>query len=50
MIKSGINQEKAWGYIVRDHTKAALANSQTVIPWYSAASAGWAVGIALGHS
>ena len=50
MLKSGINQEKAWGYIVRDHTKAALANPQTVIPWYSAASAGWAVGTALGNA
>jgi hypothetical protein len=27
-----------------------MANLQTVIPWYSAASAGWAVGTALGNA
>ena len=49
MLASGISQQKAWDYIVREHTKAAMANAQTVIPWYSAASAGWAVGTALGN-
>ena len=44
MLTSGITQQKAWDYIVRDHTQAALANPQTVVPWYSAASAGWALG------
>lgn len=50
MLKSGISQEKAWSYIANEHTKAAMANSQTVIPWYSAASAGWALGTALGNA
>ena len=50
MLASGISQQKAWDYIVRDHSKAAMANSQTVIPWYSAASAGWALGTALGNA
>jgi hypothetical protein len=44
MLKSGISQEKAWSSIAQEHTKAAMANPQTVIPWYSAASAGWAFG------
>ena len=35
---------------MRDSSKAAMANSQTVIPWYSAASAGWALGTALGNT
>lgn len=26
-----------------------MANPQTVIPWYSAASAGWALGTAIGR-
>lgn len=34
-------EEKALCYIALKHTKAAMANPQTVIPWYSAASAGW---------
>lgn len=50
MLSSGISQQKAWDYIVRDHTKAAMANSQSVIPWYSAESAGWALGTALGNA
>lgn len=50
MLRSGISQQKAWDYIVLDHTKAAMANPQTVIPWYSAASAGWAAGTALGNA
>ncbi len=50
MLKSGISQDKAWAYITQEHTKAAIANTQTVIPWYSAASAGWAVGTALGNA
>jgi len=50
MLRSGITQDKAWDYIVRDHTKAAIANPQMVIPWYSAASAGWALGTALGKA
>jgi hypothetical protein len=50
MLTSGISQQKAWDYIVREHSKTAMANSQTVIPWYSAASAGWAVGTALGNA
>lgn len=50
MLASGISQQKAWDYIVREHTKAAIANPQTVIPWYSAASAGWALGTALGNA
>lgn len=50
MLTSGISQQKAWDYIVREHTKAAIANPQTVIPWYSAASAGWALGTALGNA
>ena len=50
MMRSGITQNKAWDYIVRDHTRATMANLQTVIPWYSAASAGWAVGTALGNA
>ena len=50
MLASGISQQKAWDYILREHTKAALANPQTVIPWYSAASAGWALGTALGNA
>lgn len=50
MLASGISQQKAWDYIVREHTKAAMANPQTVIPWYSAASAGWALGTALGNA
>lgn len=28
----------------------AQANHQTVIPWYSAASAGWAFGTAVGNA
>ena len=39
-----------WAYIAQEHTKAAMANTQNVIPWYSAASAGWAVGTALGNT
>ena len=50
MLASGISQQKAWDYIVREHTKAAMANPQTVIPWYSAVSAGWALGTALGNA
>jgi hypothetical protein len=50
MLRSGITQDKAWDYIVRDHTKATMANPQMVIPWYSAASAGWALGTALGNA
>lgn len=50
MLNSGISQEKAWSYIAQEHTKAAMANPQTVIPWYSAASAGWAYGTALGNA
>jgi hypothetical protein len=50
MLQSGISQEKAWSYIAQVHTKAAMANPQTVIPWYSAASAGWAVGTAIGNA
>lgn len=50
MLSSGISQQKAWDYIVRDHTKAAMANFQSVIPWYSAESAGWALGTALGNA
>ena len=50
MLTSVISQQKGWDYIVRDHSKAAMANSQTVIPWYSAASAGWALGTALGNA
>jgi hypothetical protein len=50
MLASGISQQKAWDYIVREHTNAAMANPQTVIPWYSAASAGWALGTALGNA
>ena len=50
MLKSGISQQEAWTYIAQEHTKAAMANSQTVIPWYSAASAGWAFGTALGNA
>lgn len=49
MLRSGISQQKAWDYIVQDHTKAAIANPQLVVPWYSSASAGWAVGTALGQ-
>lgn len=50
MIRGGISQDKAWDYIVREHTRATMANLQTVIPWYSAASAGWTVGTALGNA
>lgn len=50
MLASGISQQKAWDYIVHAHTKAAIANPQTVIPWYSAASAGWAMGTALANA
>lgn len=50
MLKSGISQDTAWAYIAQEHTKAAMANTQNVIPWYSAASAGWAVGTALGNT
>lgn len=50
MLSSGISQQKAWDYIVREHTKAAMANSQSVIPWYSAESAGWSLGTALGNA
>lgn len=50
MLNSGISQDKAWSYIAQEHTKAAMANPQTVIPWYSAASAGWALGTALGNA
>lgn len=50
MMRSGITKDKAWDYIARDHTKAAMANAQMVIPWYSAASAGWALGTALGNA
>lgn len=50
MLTSDISQQKGWDYIVRDHSKAAMDNSQTVIPWYSAASAGWALGTALGNA
>jgi hypothetical protein len=33
MLKSGISQgEKACSYIAKEHTKAAMANPQTVIP------------------
>lgn len=49
MLASGINQHKAWAYIVQEHIKAAMANPQAVIPWYSAASAGWTVGTAIGR-
>ena len=30
MLRSGITQQKAWDYIVREHTKAPLANPQTL--------------------
>jgi len=50
MLRSSITQDKAWDYIVRDHTRNTMANLQTVIPWYSAASAGWTVGTALGNA
>lgn len=50
MLASGIRQQKTWDCIVREHTKAAMANPQTVIPLYSAASAGWALGTALGNA
>ncbi len=33
MLKSGISQDKAWSYIAQKHTKAAMANPQTVISW-----------------
>ncbi len=50
MLKSGISKDKAWAYITQEHTKATMANTQTVMPWYSADSAGWAVGTALGNT
>jgi hypothetical protein len=50
MLLRNITQDKAWDYIVQDHTRNTMANLQTVIPWYSAASAGWAVGTALGNA
>jgi len=50
MLASGINQDKAWAYIVQEHIKASMANPQAVIPWYSAASAGWTLGTAIGRS
>jgi hypothetical protein len=43
-------EEKALCYFAQDQTKAAMANPQTVIPWYSAASAGWAFGTALSNA
>jgi hypothetical protein len=49
MLASGINQDKAWSYIAQENTNAAIANPQMVIPWYSAASAGWALGTAIGR-
>lgn len=49
MLASGINQDKAWAYIVQEHTKAAMANPQATIPWYSAASADWTLGTAIGR-
>jgi len=49
MLASGISQDKAWSYIAQANTNAAMANPQTVIPWYSAASAGWALGTAIGR-
>jgi hypothetical protein len=50
MLKSGISLRKAWTYIESDYTKASMANPQTMIPWYSAAAAGWALGTALGRA
>jgi hypothetical protein len=50
MLKSGIGLRKAWIYIESDYIKAAMANPQTIIPWYSAAAAGWALGTALGRA
>lgn len=50
MLNSGISQEMAWSYITQEHTKAAMANPQTLIPLYSAAAAGWAFGTALGNT
>ncbi len=50
MLKSGISQDQAWSYIAQKDTKAAMANPQTVIPWYSAALAGWAFRAALGNA
>lgn len=50
MLKSGISQDQAWSYIAQEHTKSKVANSQTLIPWYSAASAGWALGTTLGNA
>jgi hypothetical protein len=50
MLASGINQDKAWAYIVQEHIKASMANPQAVIPWYSAASAGWTLGTAIGRN
>lgn len=47
MLASGINQDKAWAYIVQEHTNSAMPNPQAVIPWYSAASAGWTLGTAI---
>ncbi len=49
MLASGISQNKAWSYIAQENTKAAMANPQTVIPWYSSASAGCALGTAIGR-
>ena len=49
--KSCTNQQQArWSYIAQEHTKAAMANPQTVIPWYSDASAEWPFGTALGNA
>ena len=49
MLKSGISQQKAWEYIVKEHTKSATANPQLMVPWFSTAAAGWSLGTTLGN-
>lgn len=49
MLNSGISQSRAWDYIVRDHTQAALGQPSVVVPWSSSGSAGLALGLGLGR-
>lgn len=49
MLASGISQQKAWDYLAADHRRAALAQPPLWIPVQSAASAGFAAGVALGQ-
>lgn len=50
MLNRGISLERTWRYMSQEHTNAAMANPETVIPWHAGASAGLVFGKALGNA